>query len=876
MFTMTRSVDEGFDTVSTLLAGEKPPNEVTHGMDTLLAPQATVKICGREYPYNRRWSNGHLLPVDGYLAFDTETEVVDLKIQIPRLALASASAGANNSCLIHPDDVGRFILAHKGLHIVCHHAAFDFWVMENHLRLRGEEQARQAWWDIAAKNRLHDSMLLDMLVRLARDDTYPDPRDLAVVAKSYAGLEIAKDDPYRMRYREIIGKDWYKVEQGFFDYGIRDAIATKVSYLAIRKQAQNLAVEFGSASGDILPDARQKFGLLTEAVQVKKAIALAQVTRNGMVVDLTWVRQAEKNLRAEQLRAVAAAQAICPVYRVDGASNFVTSGKTDTPALLDASLRDQLALIKEAIEKETGAPVKIPMTKTRLSRSVKAWSDYTHLHPFLGNWIKAQQQAKLLQFFTVFQDRVSLADLAGVLKVDQEDLARALKVKAGKDGLVTVNLTALQRAATGKNRMLQELGLEPERVVTAARSLAEACRQPRRTIHPSYTALVRTGRTSCSNPNVQQIPRDIAFRQSFVARNGHFLLAVDYNFIELRTFAAVALQRYGWSNMAEVIKAGVDPHAHTAAMMLGVPVEEFMTWKNNEEVAETRVVDGKEITVRFKDKFDKARQQAKAINFGVPGGLGVASLVVYAHSTYKVEFTLEEAKKLRELLTKEIYKELDLYLAEDGIALIARNLWADINKVRSELGDTHLSSIHKILAGDPKRVDGERYNPSFVSRIWASLAGLNRNADLKEDLENRRPSEGLAARVCHAGVGTLTGRIRGRVGYSQARNTPFQGLAADGAALALFELVREGFRLAGFIHDEILVELPDEGGYVSETAVQRVKEIMCRQMKEVLVGEIPVECEAALAERWSKKAKLVAADGKVFPWKPDRKEGMGG
>jgi DNA polymerase-1 len=101
------------------------------------------------------------------------------------------------------------------------------------------------------------------------------------------------------------------------------------------------------------------------------------------------------------------------------------------------------------------------------------------------------------------------------------------------------------------------------------------------------------------------------------------------------------------------------------------------------------------------------------------------------------------------------------------------------------------------------------------------------------------------------------------------RNTPFQGLAADGAALALFELVREGFRVVGFVHDEVLVELPDEGAYVSEAKVRRVEQIMCEAMAKVLVGGIPVACESALSERWSKKAKLLVKDGKVYPWKPD-------
>src|SRR5262249_51878854 len=159
---------------------------------------------------------------------------------------------------------------------------------------------------------------------------------------------------------------------------------------------------------------------------------------------------------------------------------------------------------------------------------------------------------------------------------------------------------------------------------------------------------------------------------------------------------------------------------------------------------------------------------------------------------------------------------------------VARNLQALLREVRNELGDTHLSSVRKILAGDPKRVDGKPYQRPFVSRVWASLAGLNRNPDLREALEKRQPSEALAAQVCHAGGAPLPGRIRGRVRYSQARNTPFQGLAADGAALALFELVQEGFRVVGFVHDEILVELPDEGGYVSEAVVRRVEEVMCR------------------------------------------------
>ena len=114
----------------------------------------------------------------------------------------------------------------------------------------------------------------------------------------------------------------------------------------------------------------------------------------------------------------------------------------------------------------------------------------------------------------------------------------------------------------------------------------------------------------------------------------------------------------------------------------------------------------------------------------------------------------------------------------------------------------------------------------------------------------------------------MTGRIRGRVSYSQCRNTPFQGLAADGAKLALWRLMREGYRIVGFVHDEVLIELPDEGGYVSLDLVERAVAILCEEMASVLVGGIPVGCEATLSTCWSKDAVPIVRDGRMFPWSP--------
>jgi DNA polymerase I-like protein with 3'-5' exonuclease and polymerase domains len=108
----------------------------------------------------------------------------------------------------------------------------------------------------------------------------------------------------------------------------------------------------------------------------------------------------------------------------------------------------------------------------------------------------------------------------------------------------------------------------------------------------------------------------------------------------------------------------------------------------------------------------------------------------------------------------------------------------------------------------------------------------------------------------------------GGVDYGSSKNSPFQGLSADGGKLALWRLLREGSRVVLFIHDEVLIEVPDEGGFVSKEVVDRNVRIMCEEMASVLPGDIPVLCEATVSTCWSKDAQLIMQDDKVLPWSP--------
>jgi len=116
----------------------------------------------------------------------------------------------------------------------------------------------------------------------------------------------------------------------------------------------------------------------------------------------------------------------------------------------------------------------------------------------------------------------------------------------------------------------------------------------------------------------------------------------------------------------------------------------------------------------------------------------------------------------------------------------------------------------------------------------------------------------------HETAVTPTGRIRSQIGYCSARNFPFQGLAGDGCKLAMWELLKAGYDVQGFIHDEFIIELPSD---VENTrTAQNIDRICCEAMKRVC-GTVPIECEYALTYRWDKRAEAVFdADGELQAW----------
>jgi DNA polymerase-1 len=74
-------------------------------------------------------------------------------------------------------------------------------------------------------------------------------------------------------------------------------------------------------------------------------------------------------------------------------------------------------------------------------------------------------------------------------------------------------------------------------------------------VYPHWLQLKsRAGRMACADPNLQQLPREKAYRRCVVAPEGRVLVKADYSQIELRISALVAGER----KMVEAFARGDD------------------------------------------------------------------------------------------------------------------------------------------------------------------------------------------------------------------------------------------------------------------------------------------------------------------------------
>lgn len=336
-----------------------------------------------------------------------------------------------------------------------------------------------------------------------------------------------------------------------------------------------------------------------------------------------------------------------------------------------------------------------------------------------------------------------------------------------------------------------------------------------RPLHSHFTSMVETGRTSSAGPPIQNIARGekerAGQRECFVpTRPRYVFIDIDYAQLELFCLAQVCKWLLGYSTMGDAILRGEDLHTSFAAKIISAKEGRRITYE--------------ELRARDAKTYEKERGAAKAANFGRPGGLGSNTMVAYAAKAYGVYLPADAAppalgwKQLLEIWDEQ-WPEMPDYFA-----------WVNSR-------ETHKGS-----------------GVFCLPQAWS-------------------------------------GRLRGGATYTAACNSSYQGLGADLAKLAGWYLFRASYvqgvdpalcgagyfsasaaRTGHFIHDQFLVEVPEER---AEECLPRVEHWCRLAAREVLpdYGEMLAKKTSGLiARRWSKQAERIEdkVTKRVQIWEDDR------
>lgn len=319
------------------------------------------------------------------------------------------------------------------------------------------------------------------------------------------------------------------------------------------------------------------------------------------------------------------------------------------------------------------------------------------------------------------------------------------------------------------------------------------------------------------------------------ARPGRVFCSVDYSAIELCTLAQVCIYTVGGSVMADTINASKDPgrlHTAFAAKMIGVPEDEMVR------------------LVKAGDKKAKDyRQAAKAANFGFPGGMGAAKLVLTKRKKNEGTTTGPDGRKYA------------------GIRFCIL------------LGGAHECGTEKITTWK------NREYPPVCKACVEIVDHVLRPAWFAAWPEMKHYFEWVKKQIDQYGWVPCFGpkddngqptieRIRGGVDFTNGANNGFQALASDGGKAAFRALVREsyldessplfGARFPLWLHDESLGELWRHNAHI---AGPRQAEVMVREMRRY-TPDVWVAAEPALMEFWYKEAEPVYENGILVPWEP--------
>ncbi len=261
-----------------------------------------------------------------------------------------------------------------------------------------------------------------------------------------------------------------------------------------------------------------------------------------------------------------------------------------------------------------------------------------------------------------------------------------------------------------------------------------------------------TGRLSCREPNLQNIPvRNEAgrkIRSAFTAPQGKVLISADYSQIELVVLAHLSQDE----NMCRAFREGTDVHKATAALIYGVPAESVTP---------------------------DMRRTAKTINFGV----------IYGMSAFRLA--------------------QDLGISRTQASNFISSYFQTYEKINAFINNT-ISEAEK--TGSVKTIFGRQ----------RQIININSRNKIEKSAAER-----------------------------MAVNSPVQGSAADIVKKAMLDVSNalaeknNGAKLLLQVHDELILECPDEPAVIDETI-----SLIRQKMENAVELSVPLRVSIEYGKNW--------------------------
>lgn len=468
---------------------------------------------------------------------------------------------------------------------------------------------------------------------------------LAQVARRYCGMDLDKTNPWRLRYAELKNVPVAQWPAEAYDYARDDPIATAASWVGQYRPsiriAQNfpgygpieaLKDEYRQARGALWLKAMSVYGLRTDPKAIAKFeyYVRDQYERCAEELIAAGLIRIEHTRSKEGLQHYLDSRGLMHFFQPPGLPTFSYSAKNLDAAIQATPAATELALLRAGAV-QSPALIQCGIIKVNFTRDTKAAAEYM---------LRVNPRAE---------------------RTEPTKNAPNGNIKLDKDSCLSTGNATLTSYAE-----YSHLG---KQLSTDLKILRTGVDFP---IHTHFEPLLETGRTSSAGPNVQNQARGgevrcpachgvsahqtqwhcdtcnnvgtvsaAGARECFVPRPGWVLIDCDYAMLELHTLAQVCYWTLGWSSLGDALKANVDPHTAVACQILGIDYKEGKRRKALKGKA------GNTTEENFlAQQFDDARNTAKAVNFGRPGGLGKDTLKSYAAKSYNVFKEVGEWQKI--------------------------------------------------------------------------------------------------------------------------------------------------------------------------------------------------------------------------------------